>query len=96
MKMHRTPSHPGMILKRLYLDTLGVSVVELARALAVSRKSVSQLVNGRGRITAQMALRLSIALKTTPQLWLNLQQNYDLWHLQRTVPGLKKVRPLAA
>lgn len=96
MNKLREPSHPGGILKRLYLEPLGLSVVELADALDVSRKSVSKLVNGRARVTPQMALRLSIALRTTPQLWLNLQQNHDLWLVQRTDRGLKGVRPLAA
>jgi addiction module HigA family antidote len=92
----RVPSHPGGILKRLYLRPLGVTVVELAEALGVSRKAVSKLVNGRGRVTPQLALRLSIALRTTPQLWLNLQQNYDLWKVRRSARGLKSVRRVAA
>ena len=96
MNKHRPPSHPGGILKRLYLQPLNRTVVDLARALGVSRKAVSTLVNQRGRVTPQMALRLSIALQTTPQLWLNLQQNYDLWVVQRKARGLKSVRRLAA
>jgi addiction module HigA family antidote len=96
MTKHRSPSHPGGILKRLYLEPLNLAVNDLAKALGVSRKSVSKLVNQRGRITPQMALRLSIALHTTPQLWLNLQQNFDLWNVQRKMRGLKSVRRLAA
>jgi len=96
MNTQRTPSHPGGILKRLYLEPLNLSVVDLARALDVSRKSVSKLVNQRGSVTPEMALRLSIALRTTPQLWLNLQQNYDLWHARRTAKRLKSVRRVAA
>jgi len=64
--------------------------------LGVSRKTISKLINERGSVTPEMALRLSRAFKTTPQLWLNLQQNYDLWHAQRTLKGLKRVRRLAA
>jgi addiction module HigA family antidote len=96
MHRRRPPSHPGGILRRLYLDPLDLAVIELARALGVSRKAVSKLVNERGRITPEMALRLSVALRTTPQLWLNLQQNYDLWNVRRSVRGLKNVRRLAA
>ena len=62
----------------------------------MSRKTISKLLNERGSVTPEMALRLSRAFKTTPQLWLNLQQNYDLWHVERTAKGLKKVRTLAA
>lgn len=96
MKHHRITAHPGEILRRLYLEPLGLSVLGLSQALGVSRKTVSKLVNGRGRLTAEMALRLSIALRTTPQLWLNLQQNHELWKAQRLARGLKNVRPLAA
>ena len=96
MKLRRQPTHPGGILKRLYLEPLKLSIGYLAEALGVSRKTISKLINERGAVTPEMALRLSIAFKTSAQLWLNLQQNYDLWHAQRTVKGLKRVRTLAA
>ena len=92
----RAPSHPGGILKRLYLQPLGLTVVDLASALGISRKTVSKLVNERARVTPQIALRLSIAFRTTPHLWLNLQQNHDLWKARQTTRGLKRVRRLAA
>ena len=96
MKLRRAPSHPGGILKRLYLAPLDLSTIEFAKAIGVSRKTISKLINERGGITPEMALRLSLAFKTTPQLWLNLQQNYDLWRARRTAKGLKNVRRLAA
>lgn len=96
MTKEHAPSHPGGVLKRLYLEPLKLTVVDLARALGVSRKSVSKLINQRGRVTPQMALRLSVAFQTTPQLWLNLQQNHDLWRAQRSLKGLEKVRRVAA
>ena len=96
MKQQRAPSHPGGILRRLYLEPLNLSVVELARALKVSRKTVSKLINQRGAITPEMALRLSIAFETTPQLWLSLQQNYDLWRAARTAKRLKGIQKIAA
>jgi addiction module HigA family antidote len=95
MNKQRAPSHPGGILKRLYLEPMGVSIVDLAEALRVSRKSVSKLANERGSVTPEMAVRLSIALGTTPQLWMNLQQNYDLWLARRTVRGIKIIRTAA-
>ncbi len=76
----RAPGHPGGILKRQYLEPLGLSVADLARTLGMSRKTVSKIVNDRGSVSADMALRLSQAFGTTPELWLNLQQSYDLWH----------------
>lgn len=94
MKTQRTPSHPGGILKRLYLEPLQLTVADLARGLKISRKTASNLVNQKGSVTPQMALRLSIAFETTPQLWLNLQQNYDLWLAARKTKGLGSVQRL--
>ncbi len=96
MKRKKAPSHPGGILTRLYLDPLNINVVDLARALKVSRKTVSKLVNERGAITPEMALRLSIAFDTTPHLWLNLQHNYDLWVAEQKSKDLNEVQRLAA
>ena len=96
MASKRAPAHPGGILKRLYLEPLKLQVGELAEALGVSRKTVSKVVNERGAITPEMALRLSIAFETTPQVWLNLQQNYDLWNAARKARGLKGIQKIAA
>jgi addiction module HigA family antidote len=96
MKTRRAPTHPGAIIRRLYLEPLGLSTISVAKALGISRKTISKLLNERGAVTAEMALRLSIAFKTTPQLWLNLQHNYDLWHVQRRAKGLGRIRSFAA
>ncbi len=95
-KRERAPNHPGFILKRQYIAPLGLPVSDLAKTLGVSRKTVSKIVNGHGSISADMALRLSRAFDTTPQLWLNLQQNYDLWHAVRDSNNWKRVRAVAA
>lgn len=76
----RPPTHPGGIIKRLHLEPLGLSVSAAAKALGVSRKTLSKIVNERGAVTPDMALRLARAFHTTPELWLNLQQFHDLWH----------------
>jgi antitoxin HigA-1 len=96
MAKKRTPSHPGGILRRLYLEPLQLTVSDLAEALGVSRKTVSKVVNERGSITPEMALRLAIAFDTTPQVWLNLQQNYDLWIAGQRAKGLRNVHKIAA
>jgi addiction module HigA family antidote len=75
----RAPGHPGGILKRLYLDSPGISNAQLAACIGVARKTVSKIVNGRGAVTPDMALRLSRAFNTSPELWLNLQVSYELW-----------------
>ena len=74
------PVHPGEILKEMYLDPLNINITALAGNLSVARKTVSQLVNGHMGVSAEMALKLAKALNTTPELWLNMQRNYDLWH----------------
>jgi addiction module HigA family antidote len=74
------PVHPGEILKEMYLDPLEISITALADNLGVARKTVSQLVNGHMGVSAEMALRLAKSFNTTPELWLNMQRNYDLWY----------------
>jgi len=73
------PVHPGAVLKGLYLDSMEISITEAANKLGVARKTLSQLVNGHMGVSAEMAIRLSKALNTSPQLWMNMQQGYDLW-----------------
>jgi addiction module HigA family antidote len=88
------PVHPGEILKEMYLDPLTISVTALADNLGVARKTVSQLVNGHMGVSAEMALRLGKAFNTTPELWLNLQRNYDLWQAgsKITVTHIRSLR----
>ena len=91
----RPPTHPGGILKRHYLEPLSLSVSQAAAALGVSRKTLSKIANERGSVTSDMALRLSKAFGTTPELWLNLQQNHDLWHAWHGSRAWQRVRVLA-
>ena len=91
----RPPTHPGGILRRHYLEPLNLTVSELAKSLGVSRKTLSKIINEHGSITPDMALRLSKAFNTTPELWLNLQQNYDLWHASQKSNDWKMVEAIA-
>lgn len=86
------PPHPGEVLKE-YLPE-GVSVTEAAKRLGVSRQAFSAIINGRAGITADMALRLSKALETSPDMWLGMQMQYDLWQAKQHAP--KGVQKLAA
>ncbi len=79
MKTSVPPLHPGAILKGLYLQPMEINITQAANKLGVARKTLSQLVNGHMGISAEMAIRLSKALNTTPQLWMNMQQGYNLW-----------------
>lgn len=79
MRMHNPP-HPGSVVRE-YLGPL--SVTEAARHLGVTRVALSRVLNGAAGISAEMALRLSEALGTTPELWLGMQTQYDLWQTSR-------------
>ena len=72
------PVHPGEVLKEEYLEPLSLSSAALARALGVSTPTVNDIVLQRRGVSADMALRLSVCLGTTPEFWLNLQTTYDL------------------
>lgn len=92
--MHNPP-HPGEVLKELCLEPLGLSVSEAAKALDVSRKTLSAILNRRAGITPEMALRLSIAFNTTAESWLMQQIQYDLWRAEQRKKKLR-VERLAA
>ena len=81
-RMHN-PAHPGEILREMYLKPLGVTVTQAAKALGVTRKHVSAIVNGRAPVTPDMALRLAAASATDPELWVNMQAQYDLWTVSK-------------
>jgi addiction module HigA family antidote len=82
MKMY-DPPHPGELIKGLWLDPMGITITEAAQAMGVSRKTLSKIINGRGRVTPEIAVRLSIALGTSAESWLGHQDAYDLWALEQ-------------
>ena len=82
LTMHNPP-HPGEILKTLCLEPLNLTVTDAAKALGISRKTLSGILNGRIRISPEMAVRLSIAFDTTAQSWMNQQAQYDLWQAEQ-------------
>ncbi|MBX9637407.1 MAG: HigA family addiction module antidote protein [Nitrosomonas sp.] len=88
MNMHNPP-HPGEVIKELCLEPLGLSVTDAAKALGVSRKTLSTLLNGRSGISPEMALRLAKAFDTSPESWLNQQMQYDLWITEQNLGELK-------
>lgn len=82
------PAHPGEVLKGLYLDPMDKTITQAAEDLGVSRRTLSMLINGHLGVSAEMALRLSTALGTTPELWLNMQQSYDLWEARQNIKNI--------
>lgn len=93
-KMKRRPTHPGVIIKEDYLSPLSISIKDMSVTLGVSRKTLSKIINGRGSITPEMAMRLSRAFNTTPDLWMNLQVNYDLWQVEHETSSWQSVQPI--
>ena len=90
MTMHNPP-HPGEVIRELCLEPLGISVTAAARGLGVTRKTLSELLNGKSGVSPSMALRLAIAFDTSPESWLNMQQQYDLYRARKN-PALRRVK----
>jgi len=82
--MHNPP-HPGEIIRAFCVEPLHVSVTEAAKALGVTRKTFSALLNGRAGISPEMALRLSRVFGRSPESWLKLQLQYDLWKTEQSI-----------
>ena len=79
------PPHPGEILKEDYLVPLGLTLSAAHKGLGISRKGLSEIVNGRTRVSPAMAVKLSKAFQTTAEFWLELQAQYDLWKARQVV-----------
>ncbi len=92
----RRPSHPGTILRAHYLEARGIGIGELAAAIEVSRKHLSQVVNGHKRVEPALAAKLAKVLGTTAQFWLNLQAAVDAWDAVAAVEGWKPGREFPA
>lgn len=94
MKMYNPP-HPGAKLKALYLEPLGLSITEAAKALGMPRAALSEIVNGKRGISVTVALKLGKAFSTTPKSWLNAQIKYDLWQLEQEYTA-EEIQPIRA
>lgn len=95
MEMH-DPGHPGKILRELWITPLGLTITETAKALGVTRKALSDIVNGHAGISPKMAVRLSKAFNTTAEIWMEMQIQYDLWHAKRNERNYKVSRLIVA
>ena len=93
MAMHNPP-HPGLSVRHDCLEPLALSVTEAANVLGVTRQALSNLINGKSGVSAEMAIRLSKAFGSNPEAWLRMQMAYDLWQANKRVGKLKirKVR----
>lgn len=77
------PPHPGDVIKKIYLNDLKLTVTKAAEKLGVTRKTLSELINNKAGISAEMALRLSQLFQTKPEMWLKMQSSYDLWRAKQ-------------
>lgn len=75
--MMHNPAHPGEIVQE-YMEGLGLTVSALAAHLKITRANLSRMIHGKTGVSAEMALRLSEAFGTSPEVWISLQANYDL------------------
>lgn len=87
--------HPGEVIRELCLAPIGLSVTKAAEGLGVSRKALSELLNGHSGISPEMAVRLSKAFGGSAESWLRQQMHYDLAQVQKRADGIK-VRPFEA
>jgi addiction module HigA family antidote len=92
MGMHNPP-HPGEFIREVYLEPFQLSARQVAAKLKVAPSTFNRLLNEESSITPEMALRLSKTLGRSPESWLSLQHNYDLWQARRRV-NLTKVEKL--
>lgn len=97
MTMHNPP-HPGEFISGIYLEPNGISGRVLAEKLCVAASTLSRVLNGTGRISPEMALRLAKAIGRSPESWLAMQDAHDLWVARQSVDlqGVGKLKLAAA
>jgi len=79
------PPHPGEFIREVYLEPLGISYRTVAAKLKVAPSTFNRLIKGQSNISSEMALRLSKTLGRTPESWLIMQNNYNLWQAKQTI-----------
>lgn len=84
MAMHNPP-HPGEFIRAVYLEPFEITGRQLSTKLGVAPSTLNRVLNGRSGISSEMALRLSKALGRTPESWLAMQDNFDLWQARQSV-----------
>ena len=94
-KMEREPTHPGKLIGEACLKPLAMTISEFTSGLGVSRKTLSKILNARGAVAPNRALRLARAFNTTADFWLSLQKNHDVWQAEHTSNDWQRVRPLS-
>jgi addiction module HigA family antidote len=91
MRMKKPP-HPGRVVRQECIEPLGLTVTEAAKRLGVTRQALNNLVNGKGGVSAEMAVRLSKAFGSSPEVWLGMQMEYDLAQVEKGAHNIKVKR----
>ena len=93
----RAPTHPGEVLRADVLPALDMSVVDAAKAMNVSRQTLHRVLAAKSGVTPEMALRLGKFCGNGPDVWLRMQERFDLWHAERSLAGeLAKIKTAKA
>jgi addiction module HigA family antidote len=94
----KNPPHPGRIVRQECIEPLGLTVTDAAAALGVTRQALTNLVTGKAGVSPEMAIRLSKVFGSSADMWLGLQMDYDLAHVEKKAVGLrlKRLAPKAA
>lgn len=93
--LKRNPTHPGEILRADFLLPLGLTQTELAKALKTSFRTINEILNEKRSISPDMALRLSRYFGTSPDVWMGLQADYDLyWARMKSQKTIDEIKPL--
>jgi addiction module HigA family antidote len=82
----RRPTHPGEVLLEDVIKPLGITITEAAKDMGVSRKTLSEIVNGRCAVSPEIAVRIGKATSTSPEGWLAMQSKLDLWKAMQKEP----------
>ncbi|PHS39455.1 MAG: addiction module antidote protein, HigA family [Robiginitomaculum sp.] len=91
-----TPIHPGEILKVEFLTPLGLSATSFAKAIGVPTNRITRIIGGTSAVTADTSIRLGLALRTSPEFWMNLQSRYELQMAEDALPALAHIKPVFA
>ena len=95
MTKSHNPPHPGEVLRDGVFVETGITVTDFAKRLGVTRAALSRVLNGKAAISADMAVRLAAALGGSPESWLHMQANYDLWRARKALKReTAKIKPL--
>jgi len=90
MQRKRKPTHPGDVLREDVIKPLGLTVTEAAKRLGVTRKTLSELINCKSSVSPEMAVRIGKATKTSPDSWLYMQTQLDLWYASQKPTEVKE------